>query len=61
MRRGFAGIALLYVSTTDALVARGREAGLLVWTINEPAELAHGYERDVRWIETARPDLAPKR
>ena len=63
VRRGFAGIALLHVSTSDELVAAARKADLLVdvWTVNEPAELAHWYERDVRWIETDRPDLAPHR
>jgi glycerophosphoryl diester phosphodiesterase len=60
-RHRFAGLALLHVSTSDELLDAARRAGLLVdvWTINEAPELARWHARDVRWIETDRPDLAP--
>ena len=63
-RRGFAGIALLYVSVTDELLAEARGVGLEVdvWTINDPAPLAIAMARtDLRWIETDRPDLVAPR
>lgn len=62
-RHGFAGVALFHGSVDDELLARLAAAGLLVdvWTLNEPADLARWSARDVRWIETDRPDLAPSR
>lgn len=60
-RHGFAGLALLYVSVTDELIAEARGAGLEVdvWTINDRDPLAAARARtDLRWIETDRPDLA---
>ena len=62
-RHGFPGIALLYVSVTEELLDDARAAGLLVdvWTVNEAPHLASWYGRDIRWIETDRPDLAPTR
>lgn len=62
-RRGFPGVALFYGSVDDELLGALRSAGILVdvWSINEPAELERWYARDVRWIETDRPDLAPAR
>lgn len=62
VQHGFAGIALYHGATSDALVDKARAAGLLVdvWTLNEPAELAHWATRDVRWIETDRPDLVAR-
>lgn len=61
--RGFAGIALYHAVVSDDLVARFRAASVLVdvWTVNEPGEFARWSDRDVRWIETDRPDLAPLR
>ncbi len=63
VRHGFPGLALLYLSVTDELLADARAAGLLVdvWTLNEAPELAAWYARDIRWIETDRPELAPAR
>ena len=57
--RGFAGVALDYRAVDDALLGRLRAAGLLVdvWTVNDPATIATWAARDVRWIETDRPDL----
>jgi glycerophosphoryl diester phosphodiesterase len=62
-RRGFAGVALSYGSVDDALLAAARDAGILVdvWTLNEAPLLTSWAGRDVRWIETDRPDLAPAR
>lgn len=62
-RRGFAGVALLHSSVDDALLAAARDTGILVdvWTLNEAPLLAAWAGRDVRWIETDRPDLAPVR
>jgi glycerophosphoryl diester phosphodiesterase len=61
VRRGFAGIALLAPSVDEELLAAARDAGLLVdvWTLNEVTALAAWSGREVRWIETDRPDLAP--
>jgi glycerophosphoryl diester phosphodiesterase len=60
-RHGFVGLALDYRGVTPALLDAARDAGLLVdvWTINESAVLADWLARDVRWIETDRPELAP--
>jgi glycerophosphoryl diester phosphodiesterase len=62
-RRGFAGVALFHGSVTPSFVQLARDAGLLVdvWTINDATELAAWQQRDVRWIETDRPDLVPPR
>jgi glycerophosphoryl diester phosphodiesterase len=59
-RHGFPGVALFYGSVDDELLGALRAAGILVdvWTINEPAEIERWYARDVRWIETDRPDRA---
>lgn len=59
--RGFAGLALDYRGASDDLLARARDAGLLVdvWTLNEAPLLAAWAARDVRWIETDRPELHP--
>ena len=59
VRHGFPGVALYHGSVDDALLAELRAAKLEVdvWTINEPALFARWYTRDVRWIETDRPDL----
>ena len=58
-RRGFAGVALFHGSVDDALLAAARQRGLLVdvWTVNERAQLDAWRARDVRWIETDRPEL----
>lgn len=60
-RRGFAGLALDYRGVTDELLAAASKADLLVdvWTLNETALLADWSGKDVRWIETDRPELAP--
>jgi glycerophosphoryl diester phosphodiesterase len=60
-RQGFAGLALDYRGVTPALLDAARDAGLLVdvWTINDADLLARWIGRDVRWIETDRPELAP--
>lgn len=62
VRHGFAGVALFHGSVDDTLLADLRAAKLLVdvWTINEPELIARWHARDVRWIETDRPDLTPK-
>jgi glycerophosphoryl diester phosphodiesterase len=62
-RFGFAGVALHHAAVDDALVAELRGAGLLVdvWTVNDAAAIAQWLARDVRWIESDRPDLAPAR
>jgi glycerophosphoryl diester phosphodiesterase len=60
-RHGFTGLALLYVSVTEELLAEARGVGLEidVWTINDREALAAARARDdLRWIETDRPDLA---
>jgi glycerophosphoryl diester phosphodiesterase len=60
-RRGFAGVALDFRGVTEDLLTAAREAGILVdvWTLNETPLLAQWAARDVRWIETDRPELAP--
>jgi glycerophosphoryl diester phosphodiesterase len=62
-RHGFAGAALLHVSVTPELLAEARAAGLEidVWTVNDGRALAAWIARDVRWIETDRPELAQVR
>ena len=57
--RGFAGLALDYRGVTDDFLVAAHEANLLVdvWTINDGAELARWLAKDVRWVETDRPDL----
>ena len=62
-RRGFAGLALLHTSVDDAFLASAQAAGILVdvWTLNDTPLLEVWAARDVRWIETDRPDLAPVR
>lgn len=62
-RRGFAGLALLHESVDDTFLAAARDAGILVdvWTLNDTSLIASWAARDVRWIETDRPDLAPVR
>jgi len=57
--RGFAGLALDYRAVTDDFLVAAREAELLVdvWTINDAAELTRWLAKDVRWVETDRPDL----
>ena len=63
-RHGFPGIALLYSSVTDELLAAADKAGIAVdvWTINDAPALAQWQARQtVRWIETDRPDLVPAR
>ena len=61
VRRHFAGVALLAPSATDSVLAAARDAGLLVdvWTLNDVPGLAAWSGREVRWIETDRPDLSP--
>jgi glycerophosphoryl diester phosphodiesterase len=63
VRRGFPGIALDYAGIDDAFLAAARKAGLLVdvWTLNTTPLLAGWLDRDVRWIETDYPELAPVR
>jgi glycerophosphoryl diester phosphodiesterase len=60
-RRGFVGLALDYRAVTPELLAAAAAADLSVdvWTLNETALLADWMGRDVRWIETDRPELAP--
>lgn len=60
-RRGFAGLALDYRGVTDELLAAASKADIVVdvWTLNDTALLADWRGRDVRWIETDRPELAP--
>jgi glycerophosphoryl diester phosphodiesterase len=62
VRHGFSGVALYHGSVDDELLAELRAAKLLVdvWTINEPALIQRWHVRDVRWIETDRPDITPK-
>lgn len=59
--RGFAGLALQHDAVDGAFLSAARAAGVFidVWTVNDAALLAEWGERDVRWIETDRPDLAP--
>ena len=60
-RRGFTGLALLYVSVTEELIAEARGVGLELdlWTINDREALAAARAHaGIRWIETDRPDLA---
>jgi glycerophosphoryl diester phosphodiesterase len=60
-QRGFAGLALDYRAVTDELLVAASKADILVdvWTVNETALLVDWRARDVRWIETDRPELAP--
>jgi glycerophosphoryl diester phosphodiesterase len=60
-RRGFAGLALDYRAVSDELLAAASQAEILVdvWTLNETALLAEWGAKDVRWLETDRPELAP--
>jgi glycerophosphoryl diester phosphodiesterase len=60
-QHGFAGLALDYRGVTAELVAAAASADLSldVWTLNETALLAEWAGKDVRWIETDRPELAP--
>jgi glycerophosphoryl diester phosphodiesterase len=60
-QRGFAGLALDYRGVTPELLAAASQAQILVdvWTLNETPLLAEWAGRDVRWIETDRPELAP--
>ncbi|HEY5951497.1 MAG TPA: glycerophosphodiester phosphodiesterase family protein, partial [Kofleriaceae bacterium] len=60
-RRGFAGLALDYRAVTQELLDAASKADILVdvWTLNETALLAEWAGRDLRWIETDRPELAP--
>jgi glycerophosphoryl diester phosphodiesterase len=62
-QRGFAGLALDFRAVTDDLLAAARDAGLLVdvWTINDAALLSAWAGKEIRWIETDRPELAPAR
>lgn len=59
--RGFAGLALQHDAVDAGFLAAARAVGLFVdvWTVNDAALLAEWGSRDVRWIETDRPDLAP--
>ncbi|HUS30773.1 MAG TPA: glycerophosphodiester phosphodiesterase family protein [Kofleriaceae bacterium] len=61
VRRKFAGLALLAPSVDDNLLAAARDAGILidVWTLNDVPSLSAWAGREVRWMETDRPDLAP--
>lgn len=63
VRRGVPALALDHRAVTEEFLAAARDAGLLVdvWTVNDPPELAAWVRRDVRWIETDRPELAPER
>lgn len=58
--RGFTGLALLYSSVDPEFLDAARAAGLAidVWTINDASVLVDWQTRNVRWIETDRPDLA---
>src|SRR5690606_20624408 len=60
-RRGFPGLALQYDAVDDAFLAAARAADVIVdvWTINDGPGLTAWTGKDVRWIETDRPDLAP--
>jgi glycerophosphoryl diester phosphodiesterase len=60
-RRGFAGLALQHDAVDAGFLAAARAAGLFVdvWTINDATSLGAWSTRDVRWIETDRPGLAP--
>jgi glycerophosphoryl diester phosphodiesterase len=61
LARGFTGLALDHRFVTDDFLAAARTAGLAmdVWTVNDAGELAAWAARDIRWLETDRPDLAP--
>ena len=63
VKRRFAGLALDVRGVTDDFLAAAKRAGLEmdVWTLNDAALLRTWLGKDVRWIETDRPDLAPKR
>ena len=56
----FAGLALDVRGVTDELLAAARRANVAmdVWTVNDSAGIDSWLGRDVRWIETDRPDLA---
>ena len=56
--RGF-GLALDYRAVTDEFLVAARAAGVEmdVWTINDASELKRWLARDVRWVETDRPEL----
>jgi glycerophosphoryl diester phosphodiesterase len=60
-QHGFAGLALDHRGVTDELLAAASKADISVdvWTLNETALLADWAAKDVRWIETDRPELAP--
>jgi glycerophosphoryl diester phosphodiesterase len=60
-QRNFAGLALDYRGVTAELLAAASTADISidVWTLNETALLADWAGKDVRWIETDRPELAP--
>ena len=60
-RRGFVGLALLLESVDEGFLAAAQQASIEVdvWTANDAKLLAGWSKRDVRWIETDRPDLAP--
>lgn len=60
-QRGFAGLALDFRGVTGELLAAAANADLLidVWTLNETGLLVDWAGKDVRWIETDRPELAP--
>jgi hypothetical protein len=62
-RHGFPGLALLYSSVTDDVLAAATAANIAidVWTINDAPAIASWQARGVRWIETDRPDLVPAR
>jgi glycerophosphoryl diester phosphodiesterase len=59
--RRFPGLALDYRFVTDDFLAAARGAGLAidVWTINDAAAMRAWLGRDVRWIETDAPAIAP--
>jgi glycerophosphoryl diester phosphodiesterase len=62
--RGFAGLALSIDGIDEAFLTAARKTPLLldVWTANTPSALAAWTGRDeIRWVETDRPDLAPRR
>jgi glycerophosphoryl diester phosphodiesterase len=60
-RRGFPGLALGAWGMDLGFLAAAKAADLAigVWTLNDVTQLAEWAARDVRWIETDRPDLAP--
>jgi len=60
-QHGFPGLALDVRGVTPELLRAAHDAGILVdvWTLNERELIVQWSTRDVRWIETDRPDLAP--